>query len=141
MHTHTHTHSLSPSLLLSPTPGPPSSPGVDFDNLPSVTGNASQFCWLASVDTGGLLLHYDVYVSSNNANLFVRSNTQPITGTCFTVTGLDLSTSYLIVIVAANGATNDPDDFTNIDLVQDRFLLFFIATGDEVLRCSGKPTL
>ncbi len=84
-----------------------------------------------SADPGSLALHYDVYVSGNSTNLFVRSNTQPITGTCFTVTGLDLSTSYLIVIVAANGDTNDPDDFTNLDSVEDRFLLFFITTEDN----------
>ncbi len=119
-----------------PLTEPPSSPRVDLSNLPSVTGNAANLCWLVSEDPGGRPdLHYNVYVSGNRSNIFVKSNSAAITDVCYTVTGLDLSTSYLLVVVAANGATNDPDTFTDVSVVQDRFVLFFIATGDEIIRC------
>ncbi len=89
-------------------------------------------CWLPSEDTGGRSdFHYNVYVSSSRRNNFVKSNTAPITDVCYTVTGLDLSTSYLIVVVAANGATDDPDTFSDVSVVQDRFVRFLVTTELE----------
>lgn len=97
-------------------------------------GSEVELCWAQSADTGGRSdQHYNVYVSSNGSSTFVKHNSAGITGLCYTVTGLDLSTSYLIVVVAANGATNDPDSFTDLSVVQDRFILFFVATGGEVM--------
>ena len=107
---------------------------------PSACDNAIELCWLRSDDSGGLSdLHYNVYVASNDTQLFTKANTDPIRDTCYKVPNPDAKSSNTLVVVAANGATSDPNDFTaeNITMVQDRFVLFFVPPGDEITTNGG----
>ena len=95
-------------------------------------GNAVFVTWLAANDTGGRDdFHYNIYVLANNSGVFVKWNVNPIDDTFYTITDLDVSSSYSIVLVSSNGATGDPDQFTDVLVVQNRFLLFYVVTGEE----------
>ena len=131
---------------LSPFPAPPSSPRLILGGggAPRVSDNRTSIsvCWLPSLDSGGIpeTLHYNIYLydTAVNVSLFEKVNSEPIidatmdnmTRICYEVPINDPETSYGVVVVASNGATVDPDNFTDVAGVQDRFVVFFVALGD-----------
>ena len=62
------------------------------------------------------------------------ANANQNTPLCRTVRNLTPGSAYSVVITAANGATDDPSNFTDVSVVQDRFILLFITIGGE---CAG----
>ena len=109
--------------------------------------------WLPSLDCGGIpeTLHYNIYLYDTAVDeaLFEKVNSEPITQVdnvtrvCYEVPIGDPETSYGVVVVASNGATVDPDSFTDVAGVQDRFVVFFVALGDlsDPAMCSNNSKL
>ena len=116
-------------------PAPPSSPRLILSGggAPRVSEDRTSISvyWLPSLDCGGIpeTLHYNIYLYDTAVDeaLFEKVNSEPITQVdnvtrvCYEVPIGDPETSYGVVVVASNGATVDPDSFTDVAGVQDRF--------------------
>lgn len=105
-------------------------------------------CWLPALDSGGLDdLRYNVYLYDTsleepffervNEEMEIRSVINDTSILCHDAPIINDETSYGVVVVSANGATGDPENFTDVSEVQDRFVVFFVALGGDQ-QCSGK---
>ncbi len=104
---------------------------------PVVDGTFTTVYWSASLNSGGLDdLHYNIYVHrvGTTGAMYNKVNTEPITGTSdlsYNVPGLDGSSSYAIVVVAANGATGDPQTLDQqLTEVDGHYVAYFVDTGE-----------
>ncbi len=67
--------------------------------------------------------------------MYTKVNPNPIVGTGndfqYDVPGLDGSSSYAIVVVAANGATGDPETLDDkLTAVDGHYVAYFVDTGE-----------
>ena len=138
-----------PTLLF---PGPPSSPRVSLENsYPIIHGTDVTIYWRPVTVCGGLPdFHYNVYIRANGSSVYVRHNEQPLSDPeCevntdssedfqpYTIQNLTANEFYSIVVVATNGADNDGPTLEDLDVVQDRFIVFIVATGETRLDSSS----
>jgi len=118
-------------VIFSSFVGPPSSPRIAITNPPSVDGNVVQVCWLQSLDSGGSPdLHYNIYTLEAGDTEYTRVSTVQPAQTELICDRVELNafSSYSVVVTAASGATNDPSSFSDVSVVQDRFIVFYVAT-------------
>ena len=118
-------------MIRSSSAGPPSSPRIATANPPSVVGNVLNVCWLQSLENGGSPdLHYNIYTLEASDTVYMRVATVQPTQSDLICTNVELNafTSYSVVVTAASGATNDPSTFSDVSVVQDRFIVFYVAT-------------
>ena len=132
MHAHTHTRTHTHTEL-------PSSPKLAIYFPPLIDGSDVKTCWLPSIDRGGRDdFHYNIYALELGSNEFKRINKEEILPSnedqndedpiCYTLSVERERSSFTIVVVATNGAANDPNTINDISIVQDRFIAFYIAT-------------
>ena len=114
--------------------GPPSSPRIAISRPPTVNGARVELCWLRSLDSGGgSNLHYNIYVLESGDTEFRRvATTQPQSDLVCDSVELNGLSSYSVAVTAASGATNDPQNFTDVSVVQDRFILFYVTTCEPI---------
>ena len=111
--------------------GPPSSPRIAINRPPVVNGATVELCWLQSLDNGGSPdLHYNIYVLESGDTEFRRVATAEPTQSDLVCRSVELNalSSYSVAVTAASGATNDPQNFSDVSVVQDRFILFYVTT-------------
>ncbi len=112
---------------------------------PVVDGTVVTVCWGSALNTGGLDdLHYNVYIRQVGMDvaMYNKVNDNPITGSgelCHDISGLNLSSSYAVVVTSANGATGDPPMLDQqLSSVQGQFVAYFVDTGEPgVWVCEG----
>ena len=117
--------------ILSSSAGPPSSPRIAITDPPSVDGNVLHVCWLQSLDSGGSPdLHYNIYTLEAGDTEYTRVSTVQPAQTELICDRVELNefSSFSVVVTAASGATNDPSNFSDVSVVQDRFIVFYVAT-------------
>ena len=120
--------------------GPPSSPRIAISRPPTVNGATVELCWLQSLDNGGSPdLHYNIYILERGDTEFRRVVTVQPTQSDMVCHSVELNalSSYSIAVTAASGATNDPQNFSDVSVVQDRFILFYVTTCAPGLSASG----
>ena len=104
-------------------------------------------CWLPSLDTGGLDdLRYNLYLfdATEEAPEFNKVNDEGVvqeegdnqTVICYELQDINTDASYGIIVVAANGATGDPQ-VLQTDQVPSHSAVFFLSRV-EGQDCSGK---
>ena len=111
--------------------GPPSSPRIAISRPPTVNGATVEMCWLRSLDNGGSPdLHYNIYILESGDTEFRRVVTVQPTQSDMVCHSVELNalSSYSVAVTAASGATNDPQNFSDVSVVQDRFILFYVTT-------------
>ena len=126
MHTHTPTHSTAPGTPLPPVLLPP-----------EVTDNSITVSWLTFNDSGGCIF-YNAYLLQGQTE-YQQHNTMGITTPCpsdsslfcYTIGGLETTSTYGIAIVTVKCASSDPssvsiDHFR--DLFRGRYASIFVTT-------------
>ena len=113
---------------------PPTAPQISPDP-PTIDGTFIVVCWRAVNNSGGRDdLHYNIYTLPAGGSIFSRANAEPIepsgANQCYELSGLQSQTSYTIVVTSANGATNDPVEFEELSQVENRFIAFYVSTGE-----------
>ena len=92
-------------------------------------------CWLPSLDTGGLDdLRYNLYLfdTTDVAPEFNKVNDEGVVQEegdsmiCYELQDINTNTSYGIIVVAANGATGDPQ-VLQADQVPSHSAVFFLS--------------
>lgn len=124
--------------------GPPSSPRIAISRPPTVNGATVEMCWLQSLDNGGSPdLHYNIYILESGDTEFRRVVTVQPTQSDMVCHSVELNalSSYSIAVTAASGATNDPQNFSDVSVVQDRFILFYVTTCAPVTDAPPPPGL
>ena len=74
--------------------------------------------------------NYNIYTLEAGDTVYTRVSTvQPAeTELICDRVELNASSSFSVVVTAASGATNDPSNFSDVSVVQDRFIAFYVAT-------------
>ena len=101
-------------------------------------------CWLPALDSVGLDdLRYNIYLydSTLEEPTYQKANDEGIvqedgdsdTNICYDVSVENTDTSYGVLVVSANGATGDQEELTDVQEVQDRFVVFFVALGSDLV--------
>ena len=101
-------------------------------------------CWLPALEKGGLNdLSYSIYLYDTSLMEPVFKRVGTVTGNFtnqekipFDVDISDAASSFSVMVVSVNGATGDPESFTDVQEVQDRSVVFFFSRD----QCSGKGT-
>lgn len=138
--------------LIVPPSSPRLIPGRGGAPQVGVGSRSITVCWLPAINSGGLNnVHYNIYLYDTNQDnpIFNKVNPEGIMHErsastnndriCYEATGVDPQTSYGVVVVSANGATGNPQTLTNLEAVQNRSVVFFVALGSDLApRCECK---
>ena len=123
----------------------PSSPRVAIGDPPTVSDTSITICWLPSEDAGErndvvyniYLLQFEEVDKAYQRVMTEDRNTDadPSIALCHTIQNLIPQSTYSVVVTAANNATNDPESFADVSVVQDRFIAFHFETRATGKRC------